>query len=445
MAVNRPKISQEIIFLLSFTILTLVFLFNPFRVMNGEKFRTWDRQSESLTIGRIVKARTDGIFSCGGLPGRCKCDSTGIYLFECQYSAFENETRCKKFFAYRSQIGFHAIFYSMIDAVSPFSPYGTLFILRLIKAATFSLVMSLIIYWILLEAGIWSALISLLAIAFSPAFTMMGSDLWFCVWTNFLPFMVLLLLLRQESRKGKPGQPLILLWGSLAILVNFIFNGYEWISTTLIMAAMPLFYYWQKDHWPLNKLVRRVAWLASGAIASIIVTVAILSFQISRLTGKFSDGIDWIVFSFQKRTFGGADMPEVYAKQIDHSLGQVFEKYFFGSAFEFPPAITGSLPFYFQKVYYGEVLMLFMLITILISWPFFRERYLKDKMNLLRPLAIITWISLLAPLSWMIVFKGHAFSHFQLNQVIWYMPFCIFGIALTGVFLSGLFTGRRTR
>lgn len=442
MTVNKPKISQEILFLLSFTILTLVFLFNPFRVMDMDKFHSWDRQSESLTIGRIVKARSGGIFSGGGLPGRCYCDTTGTNIFDCQYSSFENETPCKKYYAYRSQIGFHAIFYSMIDAVSPFSPSGTLFLIRLVKAATFALVMSLIIFWILLEAGILPALLAFLAIIFSPAFTMMGPDLWFCVWTNFLPFMVLLHLLRQENRNGKPGERMILFWGSLAILVNFIFNGYEWISTTLIMAAMPLFYYWQQDHWPLKKLVRRMAWLASGAIASIILTIAILSFQISRLTGRFSDGMDWIVFSFQKRSFGGADVPEVYSKQIHHTLGQVFTRYFFGSFLELPPKVFGSLPVYLQKVYYGEVLLLFLLATVLLFLPRFQKRYLTNKVTVLKSLAVTTWISFLAPLSWMVVFKGHAYSHFHLNQIIWYMPFCLFGIALTGVLLSELWKMR---
>jgi len=47
-------------------------------------------------------------------------------------------------------------------------------------------------------------------------------------------------------------------------------------------------------------------------------------------------------------------------------------------------------------------------------------------------LAAMTWVSILAPLSWFIIFKGHAYAHTHMDHIVWYMPFMLLGAALTG-------------
>ena len=48
-------------------------------------------------------------------------------------------------------------------------------------------------------------------------------------------------------------------------------------------------------------------------------------------------------------------------------------------------------------------------------------------------LVAMTWFSILAPLSWFVVFKAHSFIHTHMNFIVWQMPFTIFGFAVCGL------------
>ena len=58
-----------------------------------------------------------------------------------------------------------------------------------------------------------------------------------------------------------------------------------------------------------------------------------------------------------------------------------------------------------------------------------------------RNLALITtlWVSILAPLSWYVIFKGHSYIHTHMNHILWQMPFTFFGFAVCGVAIKSLF------
>lgn len=43
-----------------------------------------------------------------------------------------------------------------------------------------------------------------------------------------------------------------------------------------------------------------------------------------------------------------------------------------------------------------------------------------------------TWFSLLAPLSWFVIFKAHSHIHVGMNQIAWHMPYVLFGFAIVG-------------
>ena len=49
-----------------------------------------------------------------------------------------------------------------------------------------------------------------------------------------------------------------------------------------------------------------------------------------------------------------------------------------------------------------------------------------------KALTATLWVSLLAPLSWFVIFKGHSAIHTHMNPIVWYMPFLLFGFILTG-------------
>lgn len=443
MTIGNSKITAIWVIAVSFLAFFAGFLFNAWHAL--EPGKSLDLQGESLLVGRLVKSRTDGVFSAGGLCGRCTNKQKDTALYNYQYKAFKEDIPCGNFSPYLSQIGFHAVLYSMVDMASPFSSPTTLKLLRAFKVSLLAIVMSLIVCWFFLEFGSLAAAFVFLGVLLTPWFTFLGKDLWFCVWTNFLPMLAGLFLLRKEHESGKPSGIQVLLWVNLAVLANFIINGYEWVSTTLVMTTIPFFFYWRKGNWPIRKIARRISWLVAGSLASLLATFTVLAYQVSLVKGKFSDGIEWIIFSFQKRSHGGDELPEVYAKQVNHSLQDVFLRYFGGPAFRFPGFMTKYLPWYLDQVFFAEVFALFMLVTFLSIPRFNLLKFNPVQLKTLANLSIATWISVLAPFSWYVIFKGHAYSHYHINYITWFMPFCLFGLALVGTALSFLFSRLRKR
>jgi peptidoglycan/LPS O-acetylase OafA/YrhL len=61
-----------------------------------------------------------------------------------------------------------------------------------------------------------------------------------------------------------------------------------------------------------------------------------------------------------------------------------------------------------------------------------------------RALVVTTWLSLLAPLSWLVVFKAHSQDHTHMNFVVWQMPFTLLGFALVGAAARLLSAGSRS-
>jgi hypothetical protein len=89
------------------------------------------------------------------------------------------------------------------------------------------------------------------------------------------------------------------------------------------------------------------------------------------------------------------------------------------------------LRYYFS---YARLIVFFALMTLVLYVS--ARRYavsLKDRG--LYALIIASWFSILAPLSWFVVFKAHSYSHPQLNAIVWQMPFTFFGAAITGLAL----------
>ena len=43
-----------------------------------------------------------------------------------------------------------------------------------------------------------------------------------------------------------------------------------------------------------------------------------------------------------------------------------------------------------------------------------------------------TWFSILAPLSWFVIFKAHSYIHTHMSFLLWQMPFTFFGFAVFG-------------
>ena len=80
--------------------------------------------------------------------------------------------------------------------------------------------------------------------------------------------------------------------------------------------------------------------------------------------------------------------------------------------------------------------LFFIIATIVFTFNFKKNTLssVADSFFKYFPIALmaILWVSLAAPLSWFIIFKGHSYIHTHMNPIVWYMPFMLLGFVLTG-------------
>ena len=100
---------------------------------------------------------------------------------------------------------------------------------------------------------------------------------------------------------------------------------------------------------------------------------------------------------------------------------------------------NSEAPHFRYYVSYARLILFFAVMTIVL---YVSAKSYAGSLNDRGPYALIiaTWFSILAPLSWFVVFKAHSYSHLQLNAIVWQMPFTFFGAAITGLAVRNIFS-----
>lgn len=441
MKIMRYKKNIAIV-VVSFLIFFFSFSSNVFHIMDDDKFYSFEEYSESLILGRLVLSQQDSILSFGALTGRVSNNVVAGLSSEdyraYQYTAYKNaEDGFDKFNPYYTQTGGQALFFAFTGKyLTPF--FNNAVNLRtfyLWTSALSALALSFLVLWIYLELGFAACLTSVIGLTFSHHFIQFGKNLWWALYSFYIPLVVLLFYLRNFISQDKNWLPqylkvFVVILG--VIVFKIILTGYEYITTFVIMIFMPYIYYAIKDRW-----LGRYAVLMSGvffmaAITAIIVGFIILSAQIAEVKGTFSDGIDHIIHSYTKRTSSTVEMIEqtsleksVYQESLTAPLSTVLEKYLSRNWSFYPITKIGNY------TTYKNILISLLLLAgclVVLGW------YQKERK--ISAFGIMLLLSIFAPLSWIIIFKGHSFIHSHMNVIVWYMPFLIFGYAGVGVLMN---------
>lgn len=92
---------------------------------------------------------------------------------------------------------------------------------------------------------------------------------------------------------------------------------------------------------------------------------------------------------------------------------------------------------YTLNITYLFVIILAAIACILVS--ILSRNLLNNDRNNNTALVITTLISILAPLSWFVIFKEHAVVHMILDYIVWYIPFLLYAFAAIGQAIHLLF------
>ena len=429
-------------------VLTSGFFYDFWHTAEKTWFLGFQRDNESLVVGRMVKSRSDGIFSAGGLNGAGISHDLLLEWIspeeaDRQYTAYFKGQRFDVYTPYRSQNAGQGMVFSLLDRTIPLKPQLRIRFYHLLTSLLSAAALTMVVLWFYGEFGPGAALAVLGSMVFSQWLTVFGRNLWWSLWAFYLPMIAVIHFFR--SGRTRAGRRFLAL-GTLSFVVVFVkclFNGFEYVSTALLMMTVPLVYYAVLERTKGREVFRGVLAAASGALLALLLSAAVLVCQIGAAGGGSAKGVEHITSSFLKRTYGDARaFPDVYAASLQSSAMTVVSTYLRGVFFDANNFIRVKNHFVSRALFivrYHFLIVLFLAASLLIVFrpvgdPEVKRRY--------AALVAATWFSLLAPLSWFLIFKAHSHIHTHMNFIVWQMPFTFFGFAVCGlagkIMLQGL-------
>ncbi|RKU24684.1 hypothetical protein C6503_00210 [Candidatus Poribacteria bacterium] len=434
------------IWVVSILLLFFGFYTNLWHVAEQQWFANHQKDTEAHIMGRMVKSRQDGIFSAGGLNGwgtakRTDAEWIPSTALGPQYTAYLYKLSFDKFSPYMSQPGGQGMVFSLLDRLIPLSPQVKLWSFYVLTALLSAIALTAIIGWFYEAFGGWVAIFVIGSAVLSQWLTVFGKNLWWSLWAFYLPMIAVMYFLkryretldRQLIRFG------IVIF--IAVSIKCFINGYEYITTTLLMMMAPFVYYVILDKWNRQQCVKWTLAAGLGSGVAIFFSFIMLCFQIGAAKDGFMDGVEHIIWSFGKRTYGEAeDFPPVYAASLEAGTIGVVITYMNGIFFDLNNYFSQSnlsklLVFNFLlkvlKVRYYYLIVLFVVMSALLFWRSNKEILAERRPHYIA-LIWTTWFSMLAPLSWFVIFKAHSYIHTHMSFLLWQMPFTLFGFAVFG-------------
>lgn len=428
------------IWAVSIGLLFFGFFSNTWRVADQNWFATHQKDTEAHIMGRMVKSRQDGIFSAGGLNGWGTAKSTDAEWIPStelgpQYTAYLYKLSFDKFSTYNSQPAGQGMIFSLLDRLIPLSSESKLRLFYVLTALLSAIVLTAIIGWFYEEFGGWVAIFVLCSAVLSQWLTVFGKNLWWSLWAFYLPMIAVMYFLKRY-RETLDRQ--LIRFGiviCIAVSIKCFINGYEYITTTLLMMMVPFVYYVVLNKWSRQQCVKWTLAAGLGSGVAIFLSFIMLCFQIGAAKDGFMDGVAHIVWSFGKRTYANAeDFPPVYAASLNAGTLSVVITYMNGIFFDLNNYLSQANSFvsnFLLKVRYYYLIVLFVVMSVLLFLRSNKE-ILAEQRRPYTALIWTTWFSILAPLSWFVIFKAHSYIHTHMSFLLWQMPFTLFGFAVFG-------------
>ena len=412
---------------------------DQWKVVEPAYYRIWKQTYERVVVARLAKSRQDGIFSAGGLLGLANSPEGWNFDLDPQYDIYESGVKVEHYLPYKSHPGMQGMVFSAFDLATDLPPQQTITFMRIFTTLLSAVVISFLAAWLAVRFGWASAILVLLFSASSEWIILPASNAYWSLWTFYVPFLTsAVLLVTAGKRKEFPARKMYLsLFG--AALIKVLFSGFEMITAALVMATVPFIYFAIVDKWGWKKIVERLFKAGLVMTAAVLMGVVILAAQIAANDGSIRSSINYLANTLGRRSAlnVGQYSKEAYQDGKEASVAEVLSIYLKTNAFN-----TQTQPKIWQ-VPYWVLITLFGVFTgiFLAKYKFWRRSALPvDGLAL----TAATWYSILAPLSWYVIFKPTAYVHTFLFPMAWQMPFTLFGFALCGYVMTDLFKRSNT-
>jgi len=438
------RVSSLIIFFLMVALLTSGYMHNSWNTVGRKWFVEWQTTQDTYFVGRLVQSRQAGVLSYAGLLGHGDLSrfSDQAEVVQHQYDVYLDQGSFAEFNSYNSAIDAQGILFGLFDKYTGFPPEQNLFFFQGMTSILSASILAMLVIWLYMEFGILSAILAGTFMILSEWLTLFGGSVYWSLWSNYLPLIASLYYFQQNQSDSKSGgnlAPLVF----LTILIKCLFNGFAYITTILIMAYSPLIYYALINNWGRKSFIDAFLKMAVAEFLAILSALGILIYQNSVVLGGFDKALAYVVYSLDKRSIGD---PNAFTGALAESLRAsplfVLKGYVMGRAIKLDLAFLSS---YFSNwdikafdVSYAIIFSIFLVVSLLFFM--LRKENGGEKRAKISSFMITTWLSMLAPLSWFIIFKAHSYLHYHLNFIIWQMPFALFGFGMCGAIIQSLVT-----
>lgn len=422
---------------LAFVMLMAGFHANLWHAAPDAFFHRHQRDSQSLVVGRLVKSEQDGLFSAAALTGRVLPPPTGMGQTEYQYLAYERSLPFERYRPYSSQPGGQALLFAVMDRPSGFPNRVNLLLFQALTAGLTAAALATLILWFRISFGLVVYIVLLLTTLSFQWLTVFGRNLWWVLWVFYLPMLVFCAL---SSWRERISGGLSFFCGFFPMLLKGLLTGFEYFTTTVVMMTTPLVFAAIARQWPLRVASGRIGAALAGGGTALIATFLVLSVQIGLVRGEPLAGLRHVVLVLKRRAHGNpADFAEP-AIQDSLSAGvlDVLSMYLNGTAVT-TAGLVRDLQWALPKIAFTFQHLLLLALgcsaLLLVSAALRHRVGPADGPGAQADVALIavTWVAVLAPLSWIILFKAHSQIHTHINQITWHMPFTFFAMAIVGV------------
>lgn len=419
---------------------------NVFAVVPQARFDAHQLDSEQLVLDALLRADREGGAARLGRYWRPDIPDQVARARE----LYAHGNISDEFVPYRSQYGLQTRVFAIIREVG----IADVQTLELLVAGCMAALVTLVSVVMTKRAGIAVGIAIAVAMVFNPWVTLFARNLYWVMFTWYLPLAVMLLgalLPRAGTLLTLP--TCVALMG--AFLVKFL-CGYEYATTVVIAAAAPLLLHLQSaGGWPLlvRDTMRYAAVVSLAFAAALLVHMVDLRVEAHRSWYESADVIAELVrkrvataapADVARKNCGGSSQCEaVVVTSLQARTIEVAGQYLlfhdflpWGHVLARQPAWDGWRPL--MTVPAGRKL-----IPTFLEFPWERSDWLAFgafPILLLGALAVslrlgkvvlgaIT-LAVAAPLSWGLAAKGHSTIHYHINYVLWSLPTVPFAVAL---------------
>jgi hypothetical protein len=412
--------------ILVLALLTIIFWGNVFRFYPRLIDGTYDTTSEALVVGRLARSAADGLMSQNADlgqnvdPNRLGAGVSELYNDQNVY--FSNPRLVDSlhliWLAYPNQFGLQGIVFSIVDLINPLPRAWRIGFYHLLA----SLMSAGALVWIadiLRRRFGWAAFCGfLIPPAIEPMFTALGPNLYWVVGTWLFPMAIAMYLADEENSRRR----LYLVAAAFACFLVKSLCGYEFVSTVILAAATGCLLGTKEIPDRLARNISNVAWILAAGIAGFAVAVAAHAAKLG--------GFAVIADRAGARIAGDSSLlKDQLLLGKFASFQTVLLRYLEGNDVTLIKSF--GLPF-----------GLFLLVAILALMDREIIWYLGNDRRKLHILALAFLASVVAPLSWFVLAKAHAFVHPPIDFILWYVPTIPLGGALIGVALAQTFENR---